>query len=116
MDSGRLNGKGVAILATDGVEEVELTAPRKALDAAGARTQLVSPEGDTTKARQHDHAADRQATFGTTPSVAADGAIREQAHGGGPPNVGPESVPSNGRNRNATDPLVGDSDWDTTNP
>ena len=37
-----LKGKKVAILATDGVEQVELVEPRKALDEAGARTELVS--------------------------------------------------------------------------
>jgi len=50
-----LSGKRVAILATDGVEEVELTAPRKALDQAGARTSLVSPKRDKVKAWQHDN-------------------------------------------------------------
>ncbi|HEX3484462.1 MAG TPA: type 1 glutamine amidotransferase domain-containing protein [Micropepsaceae bacterium] len=32
----------IAILATDGVEQVELTEPRKALEEAGAKTKLVS--------------------------------------------------------------------------
>lgn len=39
-----LKGLKVAILVTDGFEEVELTEPRKALDAAGAQTQIVSPK------------------------------------------------------------------------
>ena len=43
MAAQQLQGKTVAILATDGVERVELTEPRKALDAAGARTVVVSP-------------------------------------------------------------------------
>lgn len=51
-------GKRVAILATDGVEQVELTEPRKALDDAGARTTLVSPKADRIKAWQHDHWGD----------------------------------------------------------
>ena len=55
MAAGRLSGKRVAILATDGVEEVELVEPRKALDAAGARTTLVSPRPERIKAWQHDH-------------------------------------------------------------
>jgi protease I len=38
----KLSGKKVAILATDGFEEVELTKPRVALDEAGARTTVVS--------------------------------------------------------------------------
>jgi protease I len=42
--TGPLNGKRIAILATDGVEEDELREPRQALDAAGATTLLVSPK------------------------------------------------------------------------
>jgi protease I len=38
-----LQGMRVAILATDGVEQVELTDPRRALDEAGATSVLVSP-------------------------------------------------------------------------
>ena len=54
-----LNGKRVAILATDGVEQVELTEPRKALDDAGATTQVVSPKSGTIKGWQHDHWGDQ---------------------------------------------------------
>ena len=49
-----LTGKKVAILATDGVEEVELTAPRKALDEAGATTHLISPKEGAIQAVNHD--------------------------------------------------------------
>jgi protease I len=38
----RLDGIKVAILATDGFEQAELNEPRAALDAAGARTEVVS--------------------------------------------------------------------------
>jgi protease I len=41
-----LNGLKVAILVTDGFEQVELVEPRKALDEAGAQTQIVSPKTD----------------------------------------------------------------------
>ncbi|HYZ62591.1 MAG TPA: type 1 glutamine amidotransferase domain-containing protein [Acetobacteraceae bacterium] len=41
-----LNGLRVAILITDGFEEVEMTEPRKALDEAGAITSVVSPKED----------------------------------------------------------------------
>ncbi len=44
MPTENLNGLNVAILVTDGFEQVELTEPRKALDQAGARTQIVSPK------------------------------------------------------------------------
>lgn len=37
-----LSGKRVAILATEGVEQIELTSPRVALQRAGASTTLVS--------------------------------------------------------------------------
>jgi protease I len=40
----RLEGKRIAILATNGFEQAELLEPRKALDAQGAKTQVVSPE------------------------------------------------------------------------
>jgi protease I len=44
MANESLKGLKVAILATDGFEQVELTEPRKALDAAGAETRIVSPK------------------------------------------------------------------------
>lgn len=49
----KLNGKRIAILATDGVEQVELTEPRKALDAAGAKTELISPAKGKLQAWKH---------------------------------------------------------------
>ena len=39
-----LQGKKIAILATDGFEQSELTKPRQALQDAGAQTQVVSPK------------------------------------------------------------------------
>lgn len=48
-----LQGKKVAILVADGFEQVELTEPRKALDQAGARTQIVSPKKDKVKGWNH---------------------------------------------------------------
>jgi protease I len=51
----RLDGKRVAILVTDGFEQVEMTEPRKALDGAGAKTFLVSPqEGKVQGFNHHD--------------------------------------------------------------
>ena len=41
-----LDGLKVAILVTDGFEQVELVEPRKALDQAGAETKVVSPKTD----------------------------------------------------------------------
>lgn len=50
MASETLNGLRVAILVTDGFEQVEMTEPRKALDEAGAETRLVSPKDGQVKA------------------------------------------------------------------
>ncbi|MBX6331957.1 MAG: type 1 glutamine amidotransferase [Gemmatimonadaceae bacterium] len=56
--AGKLEGKKVAILATDGVEQVELERPRRALEDAGADVQLVSPAQGKVRAWQHDHWGD----------------------------------------------------------
>jgi protease I len=40
--ASELNGKRVAFLATDGVEQIELTEPWKAVENAGGRPELVS--------------------------------------------------------------------------
>jgi protease I len=53
-----LSGKRVAILATDGVEQVELTEPRKALDSAGATTKVVSPKPGSIKGWNHTNWGD----------------------------------------------------------
>src|SRR5580698_3897345 len=47
--SQKLKGKKVAILATDGFEQVELTEPKKALEEAGATTQVISPRSGSIK-------------------------------------------------------------------
>lgn len=46
---GSLKGKRVAILVAHGFEQSELMEPRKALDAAGAKTTIVSPESKEAK-------------------------------------------------------------------
>jgi protease I len=53
MEQGLL-GRRVAILATDGVEQVELEEPRKALEAAGAVTHLIAPQEGSIQAMNHD--------------------------------------------------------------
>src|SRR5918999_1733656 len=52
--TNELSGRSIAILATDGVERVELEQPCGALLAAGARTELLSIHGGTIEARQSD--------------------------------------------------------------
>ncbi len=44
--STRLDGKRVAILATEGFEQSELACPKEALEEAGAKPEIVSPAGE----------------------------------------------------------------------
>lgn len=39
-----LNGKNIAIIATDGFEDAELTSPKEAVEQAGATTKVISTE------------------------------------------------------------------------
>ena len=54
----KLKGKKVAILVADGFEQVELTEPRKALEAAGAITEIVSPADGEVQGWNHDEKAE----------------------------------------------------------
>jgi protease I len=56
---GRLSGKKIAILATDGVEQVELVEPRAALEQVGASTTLVSDKPGEIQAFKHHDEGDR---------------------------------------------------------
>ena len=49
-----VSDKKVAFLLTRGVEQIELTSPRQALDEAGATTTLISPSEGTIQAMQSD--------------------------------------------------------------
>ena len=52
-----IKGRRVAILATDGVEQIELTSPREALENAGAKCVLISPrDGEIQGFKHHDKA------------------------------------------------------------
>ena len=55
----KLDGCRVAIVATDGVEQIELTEPLRALRNAGAKVDLVSPKPDTIQGFNHFDKADR---------------------------------------------------------
>lgn len=54
-----LNGLKVAILVTDGFEQAELVEPRRALDAAGAETKIVSPKSDQVRGWKHTEWGDQ---------------------------------------------------------
>lgn len=60
-----LSGMHVAILACDGFEQVEMTEPRKALEAAGARTSLLSINDGKVQGFHHDKPGDGFEVQGT---------------------------------------------------
>jgi protease I len=49
-----LQGRTIAFLAADGVEKVELEAPRSAVEDAGGRVVLLSVKSGEIEARNHD--------------------------------------------------------------
>ncbi len=55
----KLDGKKVAILVTDGFEQVELTKPREALDEAGAETKIVSLKSGKIQGMNHADKGDK---------------------------------------------------------
>ena len=60
-----LKGKKVAILATDGFEQSELTEPLKALEEAGATAHIVSPKAGVIKGWKHTEWGDSFAVDAT---------------------------------------------------
>jgi protease I len=54
----RLNGKKVAFLATDGVEQIELTEPWKAVEQEGGTPELISLEDGEIQGFEHLDKAD----------------------------------------------------------
>jgi protease I len=55
----QLKGRKVAFLATDGVEQVEHTAPWNALKQAGAEVKLISDKPGEIQATNHDQRGER---------------------------------------------------------
>ncbi len=58
MEIKPLNGMKIAILVTDGFEQVEMTEPREALELAGAITMILSPKPDKVQGFNHVDKAD----------------------------------------------------------
>ena len=58
MDN-QLSGKKVAILVTDGFEQVEMTKPRRALDEEGAETLIVSIKSGQIQGMNHADKGDK---------------------------------------------------------
>ena len=73
-----LSGKTIAFLATDGVEQVELTEPWAALQQAGATPRLIAPKAGRIQGFNHDDKGDTFAvdhTVADTDSGAYDGLV-----------------------------------------
>jgi protease I len=70
--ANELKGKRVGIVATDMVEQIELTEPRKALDEAGAQTELISIELGKIQGFNHYDKADKFPVDRTIEEVNAD--------------------------------------------
>jgi protease I len=71
MDT-HLNGKKIAILATDGFEQAELEGPRHALDEAGALTMVISPKSGEIQGFNHFDRARMVEVDATLDDVNAD--------------------------------------------
>lgn len=54
MSDSTLSGRKIAVLATDGFEQSELTEPKRLLEAAGAQVTVIAP-GDAEQIRGWDH-------------------------------------------------------------
>ncbi|WP_043308005.1 type 1 glutamine amidotransferase domain-containing protein [Pseudomonas sp. ML96] len=60
-----LKGKRVALLVTDGFEQVEMTEPKKALEQAGARAEVLSAKEGQVRGWHHDQPGDSFTVDGT---------------------------------------------------
>ena len=67
-----LNGKNIAILATDGVEQLELTVPRDTLAAEGARITVIALKSGTIQGMNHDEKGDKITVDAALASVGPD--------------------------------------------
>jgi protease I len=70
--AGELDGKRVAVVATDGVEQVELERPWQALEEAGAEPELVSLGEGTITAYNHIDKGDTKKVDTTVASADPD--------------------------------------------
>ncbi|MBA2578897.1 MAG: type 1 glutamine amidotransferase [Euzebyaceae bacterium] len=68
---GTLDGRRIAMLATDGVEQIELTQPRQALQDAGATVELVSLEAGEIQGVEHMDKGDTFAVDRTVSDASA---------------------------------------------
>jgi protease I len=67
-----VRGRTVAVLATDGVEQVELTEPVKALKQAGAEVVVVSPKAGEIQGMNHHDKGDKLKVNATLDEVSPE--------------------------------------------
>ncbi len=72
MANETINGKRIAFLATNGVEQVELTEPWDAVKAAGGEPELISINAGQIQGMNHDEKADKFEIDKTVDEVMAD--------------------------------------------
>jgi protease I len=70
--AGELQGRKIAFLATDGVEQIEYTDPRKAVEEAGATAHLVALEPGEIQGFNHLDKGDRFPVDKAVAEVSAD--------------------------------------------
>jgi protease I len=59
VNPSALQGKRIAILVTEGFEQVELTGPKEALDKAGVKTEIISQQRGKVQGFKHHDKADQ---------------------------------------------------------
>ncbi len=67
-----LSGKTIAFLATDGVEQVELTEPWRAVEDAGGTPELIAPNAGQIQGFDHDDKGDTFTVDRTVAEADAD--------------------------------------------
>nr|WP_294554599.1 type 1 glutamine amidotransferase domain-containing protein [uncultured Rhodopila sp.] len=67
-----LSDRRIAVLATDGVEQVELTGPVKALQAESAQVAVIAPKAGEIQGMNHDQKADKLPVDHDLASVSPD--------------------------------------------
>lgn len=72
MASHSIQGKKIAFLATDGVEQVELTKPWEAVKEAGGQPELISLKSGEIQGVHHDQKGDKFQVDKTVDGVSAE--------------------------------------------
>ena len=72
MDLANLAGVKVAVLATNGIEQLEPTEPVRALKAASAEVLVIAPKGGQSRGLKHDQEGDKLAADQDIASMVAN--------------------------------------------